>query len=63
MTAGKRAVGELLNHLIIDSAVFIYTRAAPQPYLFLNQGRGYYGAKHTETSLFYDAFAPNEMGF
>jgi len=26
------------------------------------QGQGYYGAKYTETSHFYDAFAPNDMG-
>ena len=53
----EKAVGELENHLISDSVVFIYTPTAPQPKV-----RDANGAK-TPKHLFNDAFAPNEKGF
>ena len=48
-TAGKRAVGELANHLIIDSTAFRYTPMAPQPSSF--KGQGHYDAKNTAVSF------------
>jgi hypothetical protein len=53
----KRAVGEFKNQIKpYDSAAFMYTPAAPQPYF--NEGSGTLRCKTHRNIYFYDAFAP-----